>query len=73
MPTILVVGATRGLGASIVEAYAGDANNHILATARTSDPPADSMSLSIPQLSLILLDSYSDMSTLCSKEHRLHL
>jgi NAD(P)-dependent dehydrogenase (short-subunit alcohol dehydrogenase family) len=42
MPTILVVGATRGLGASIVESYAADANNHILATARTSDPPANS-------------------------------
>jgi NAD(P)-dependent dehydrogenase (short-subunit alcohol dehydrogenase family) len=43
MPTILVVGATRGLGASIVNAYAADANNHILATARTSNPPANSM------------------------------
>jgi NAD(P)-dependent dehydrogenase (short-subunit alcohol dehydrogenase family) len=42
MPTILVVGATRGLGASIVKQYATDPNNHVLATARTPNPPADS-------------------------------
>jgi NAD(P)-dependent dehydrogenase (short-subunit alcohol dehydrogenase family) len=42
MPTILVVGATRGLGASIVNTYAADANNRVLATARTSSPPANS-------------------------------
>jgi NAD(P)-dependent dehydrogenase (short-subunit alcohol dehydrogenase family) len=42
MPTILVVGATRGLGASIVQNYAADANNRVLATARTSSPPANS-------------------------------
>jgi NAD(P)-dependent dehydrogenase (short-subunit alcohol dehydrogenase family) len=42
MPTILVVGATRGLGASIVQNYATDANNRVLATARTSSPPANS-------------------------------
>ena len=42
MPNILVVGATRGLGASIVEAYVLNADNHVLATARSSDPPADS-------------------------------
>ena len=44
MPTILVVGATRGLGASIVKTYAEDPNNQVLATARTPDPPADSKS-----------------------------
>jgi NAD(P)-dependent dehydrogenase (short-subunit alcohol dehydrogenase family) len=42
MPTILVVGATRGLGASIVESYAADANNHVLATARSSNTPTNS-------------------------------
>jgi NAD(P)-dependent dehydrogenase (short-subunit alcohol dehydrogenase family) len=42
MPTILVVGATRGLGASIVQTYAADADNRVLATARSSSPPADS-------------------------------
>jgi NAD(P)-dependent dehydrogenase (short-subunit alcohol dehydrogenase family) len=42
MPTILVVGATRGLGASIVKTYAADSSNHVLATARSADPPEDS-------------------------------
>lgn len=40
MPTVLVVGATRGLGASLVEEYAKDANNQVIGTARSSDPPA---------------------------------
>ena len=42
MSTILIVGATRGLGSSLVQAYAADANNHVLATARTSNPPENS-------------------------------
>jgi NAD(P)-dependent dehydrogenase (short-subunit alcohol dehydrogenase family) len=42
MPAILVVGATRGLGASLVELYASDPSNHVLATARTADPPENS-------------------------------
>ncbi|KAF1347389.1 NAD(P)-binding protein [Lizonia empirigonia] len=41
MPVILVVGATRGLGASLVKLYASDPNNYVLATARTSNPPAN--------------------------------
>jgi len=39
MPTILIVGATRGLGASLVQLYAKDANNYVFGTARSSDPP----------------------------------
>lgn len=42
MPTILIVGATRGLGASLAKLYASDANNEVLATARSSNPPANS-------------------------------
>lgn len=42
MSTILIVGATRGLGSSLVQAYAADVNNHVLATARTSTPPGNS-------------------------------
>lgn len=45
MPTILVVGATRGLGASLAKAYTSDPNNHVLATARSADPPPNSMCL----------------------------
>ncbi|KAL5116102.1 hypothetical protein ACEQ8H_005998 [Pleosporales sp. CAS-2024a] len=42
MSTVLVVGATRGLGASVVQQYAADTNNHVLATARSLEPPASS-------------------------------
>ncbi|KAF1923491.1 oxidoreductase [Didymella exigua CBS 183.55] len=42
MPAILIVGATRGLGASLVKLYASDSNNYVYATARSSDPPANS-------------------------------
>ncbi|KZM28122.1 uncharacterized protein EKO05_0006788 [Ascochyta rabiei] len=45
MPVILVVGATRGLGASLVTLYASDPNNYVLATARTSNPPANSKNI----------------------------
>ena len=43
MPIILSVGATRGLGASLVHVYSSDPKNTVLATARTSNPPANSM------------------------------
>ena len=43
MPAILIVGATRGLGASLVKLYAKDTNNYVFATARTSDTPANSV------------------------------
>ncbi|KAF2827950.1 NAD(P)-binding protein [Ophiobolus disseminans] len=53
MPTILVVGATRGLGASIVNTYAADSNNHVLATSRASDPPADTKNIAyIPSIDI---------------------
>ena len=42
MPTILIVGATRGLGASLANAYQSDPNNRVLATARTANPPPSS-------------------------------
>ncbi|KAF1939941.1 NAD(P)-binding protein [Clathrospora elynae] len=53
MSTILVVGATRGLGASLVETYAADADNHVLATARSSEPPASTKNITyIPSIDL---------------------
>jgi len=53
MPNILVVGATRGLGASIVKTYAADPNNHICATARTSNPPANTKNVAyIPSIDI---------------------
>ncbi|KAH8728247.1 hypothetical protein GQ44DRAFT_63736 [Phaeosphaeriaceae sp. PMI808] len=45
MSTILVVGATRGLGASIVETYAADSSNQVIATARSADPPKNTKNI----------------------------
>ncbi|KAF1994534.1 NAD(P)-binding protein [Amniculicola lignicola CBS 123094] len=42
MPTVLIVGATRGLGASLAKAYTSQPGYTVLATARTSNPPANS-------------------------------
>jgi len=48
-----VVGATRGLGASIVKSYAQDANNRVFATARSSNPPANTKNIAyIPSLDI---------------------
>lgn len=41
MPNILIVGATRGLGAELVKAYTSGADNYVLATARSNSPPSD--------------------------------
>ncbi|KAF1952131.1 NAD(P)-binding protein [Byssothecium circinans] len=51
MAVILIVGATRGLGASLAKKYAVDSKNQVLATARSSEPPADTKNLSyIPNI-----------------------
>ncbi|KAF2466274.1 NAD(P)-binding protein [Lindgomyces ingoldianus] len=41
MPVILLVGATRGLGASLAKAYASVPDNYVLATARNTTTPAN--------------------------------
>jgi NAD(P)-dependent dehydrogenase (short-subunit alcohol dehydrogenase family) len=62
MPSILVVGATRGLGASIVKIYAANPDNHVLATARTSNPPAN--------CELVFIELYNDS---CASENEMSL
>ncbi|KAF2649821.1 NAD(P)-binding protein [Lophiostoma macrostomum CBS 122681] len=58
MPVILVVGATRGLGASLANAYASKPENHVLATARSSDPPENSKNLVyIPSIDIATPDA----------------
>ncbi|KAI0143163.1 oxidoreductase [Xylariaceae sp. FL1272] len=42
MPSILIVGATRGLGASLANQYAGDSANTVYATTRSASPSAES-------------------------------
>ncbi|KAJ4288609.1 hypothetical protein N0V90_011846 [Kalmusia sp. IMI 367209] len=45
MPVILIVGATRGLGASLANTYTSDPNYHVIATARSANPPANTKNL----------------------------
>ncbi|KAH7128455.1 hypothetical protein B0J11DRAFT_525007 [Dendryphion nanum] len=45
MTVILIVGATRGLGYSLAKAYTSNPENYVLATARTSNPPANTKNL----------------------------
>lgn len=39
---ILIVGATRGLGASLAALYSKDPTNHVFGTSRSSSPPSSS-------------------------------
>jgi NAD(P)-dependent dehydrogenase (short-subunit alcohol dehydrogenase family) len=39
---ILIVGATRGLGASLTALYSKDPTNHVFGTSRSSSPPSSS-------------------------------
>ena len=42
MPTILIIGATRGLGASLANAYASQPNTTVYGTTRSATPPSSS-------------------------------
>lgn len=70
MPTILVVGATRGLGASIAEVYAADADNHVLATARSSDPPAGGMCIPLSVWIKLTKDLFRSQERCLHPKHR---
>ncbi|KAG4432077.1 hypothetical protein IFR05_012431, partial [Cadophora sp. M221] len=39
MPNILIIGATRGLGASLANAYAAQTDTTVFATTRQDDAP----------------------------------
>jgi NAD(P)-dependent dehydrogenase (short-subunit alcohol dehydrogenase family) len=39
MPTVLIIGATRGLGASLANAYAAHEDTTIFGTTRSATPP----------------------------------
>ena len=54
MTVILIVGATRGLGYSLAKTYASNPENYVLATARTSNPPANCMLSPDPSRSCLL-------------------
>ncbi|KAJ4373268.1 hypothetical protein N0V83_003562 [Neocucurbitaria cava] len=74
MSTILVVGATRGLGASIVQTYAANSNNHVLATARASEPPADTKNITyVPSIDLEHPDAGSKLIKFLESKNLSHL
>jgi NAD(P)-dependent dehydrogenase (short-subunit alcohol dehydrogenase family) len=41
MPSVLIIGATRGLGASLANTYASDPSNTVYGTTRSSTAPSD--------------------------------
>lgn len=43
MPNILIVGATRGLGASLANLYATDAANTVFGTTRSASAPTGNL------------------------------
>jgi len=52
MPNVLVVGATRGLGAAVAKSYTS-IGLHVFATSRSSNPPPDEKNLSyIPSIDI---------------------
>jgi len=61
MSTVLIVGATRGLGAALVEAYVSN-GDRVFATARSTSPPADGKNLSyIPSIDISSPDAGSNI------------
>lgn len=46
MSTVLVIGASKGLGASLTKKYAGDSNNFVFATSRSAGTPQSTQSIS---------------------------
>jgi len=65
MPNILIVGATRGLGAALVSHYSSQSSTTVYATSRSSSPPSSSDS-NIQWLTNIDLTSPSCGSILAS-------
>ncbi|KAF2787625.1 NAD(P)-binding protein [Melanomma pulvis-pyrius CBS 109.77] len=62
MPVILIVGATRGLGASLAKAYASQPDNHVFATARSSNPPSNTKNLTyVPSIDISSPDASSTL------------
>ncbi|KXS18033.1 oxidoreductase [Gonapodya prolifera JEL478] len=57
MPTILIIGASRGLGSSLVREYASRADHSVLATVRGSPPSSDSSTAGVRYIPGIDLSS----------------
>ncbi|KAF1987626.1 NAD(P)-binding protein [Aulographum hederae CBS 113979] len=66
MPTVLVVGATRGLGAEIVKKYSSDSSNTVFGTTRSADTPSSPKADNIKWIPSIDVASPSAGKTLAS-------
>lgn len=65
MSSILIVGATRGLGAQLVKRYASNASNTVYGTSRSSSPPSSPSGPNIhwiPSIDLIKPDCGTTLS-----------
>lgn len=55
MPNVLIIGATRGLGASLVHKYAAENNGTVFATSRSENAPFNNKNITvIPGIDLSL-------------------
>jgi short-subunit dehydrogenase len=66
MPNVLVVGATRGLGAALVSYYSSEPSTTVYATSRSSSPPSHSKPKNVHWLTDIDLTSPSCGTRLAS-------
>lgn len=63
MPNILVIGATRGLGAALTSLYASNSSNTVYGTSRSSSAPADFPSSGHDNIKWITEIDLSDAAT----------
>lgn len=66
MPSILIVGASRGLGASLVKTYAANPANTVYGTTRSSSTPSDLQRKNIEWLTPIDIAQPKDASALAT-------
>ncbi|KAH0541228.1 hypothetical protein FGG08_004284 [Glutinoglossum americanum] len=71
MPTILIIGATRGLGSALLSAYAAHPTNTIYGTTRspTAPPSPPSNTHWIPSIDLLLPTAASAIASAIPKTH----
>lgn len=68
MPSILIVGASRGLGASLSQEYASN-GSHVYATARSDNHPASSPNVTyVPNIDIATESAGSDIASKVGKK-----
>jgi NAD(P)-dependent dehydrogenase (short-subunit alcohol dehydrogenase family) len=67
MPNVLIVGSTRGLGASLLTLYASQSSNTVYGIARSSSPPSSPSGANVKWITSLDLTSPECGSTLSSQ------